>query len=227
MANVVITGANRGIGLELTRQYLETGDRVFAMCRTPDRADALNRLSQGTEGRVSVHAMDVADDASVRAAAEALGGETVDILINNAGLLATDKGLEERDFSVWHQAFEVMAIGPFRVAQALLPRMKAGSKIMTISSQLGASSWPHGGNYAYGAAKAAVNRVMRSLSIDLRDREIMVAMIHPGWVRTDMGGPGADISPVESASGIRAVIGGLTLETSGAFFKWNGERHSW
>jgi len=227
MTTIAITGAGRGIGLELTRQYAATGDTVIALCRDPSKAKDLADLAAGSGGKVSVQAMDVADDASVKTAASS-GSGSIDVLINVAGVIGGEKqGLGDADWAAWHDAFNVMTIGPLRVAQAFLPRMAAGSKIITVTSQLGASTWPYGGFYSYGAAKAAVNRVMRSLAIDLKDRGILVGLVHPGWVKTDMGGPGADIEKEESASGIRAVTAGLTPETSGEFFKWNGEKHAW
>jgi len=228
MATIAITGAGRGIGLELVRQYAAAGDDVVALCRDPAKAADLAVLAAASGGKVTVHAMDVGDDASVKAAAAASGSGPIDVLVNMAGVIGGEKqGLGDADWAAWQDAFNVMTIGPLRVAQAFLPRMAAGSKIATITSQLGASTWPYGGFYAYGAAKAAVNRVMRSLAIDLKDRGILVGLIHPGWVKTDMGGPGADIDKEESASGIRGVIAGLKAETSGDFFKWNGETHAW
>jgi NAD(P)-dependent dehydrogenase (short-subunit alcohol dehydrogenase family) len=230
MANVLITGANRGIGLELTRAYAGAGDRVFTFCRDPASATALNDLATQTTGKVSVHAMDVGDGASIKAGAAALAGAPVDILINNAGVIGGDpQTLESIDFDAWEAALRVMTIGPFRVVQALLPNLKAaaGAKVMTVTSQMGASTWPYGGMYAYCSAKAGVNRVMQILAIDLKPHGIIAAMVHPGWVQTDMGGSGADITPVESASGIHQVIAGLSMANTGAFYKWNGEIHPW
>jgi NAD(P)-dependent dehydrogenase (short-subunit alcohol dehydrogenase family) len=230
MANVLITGANRGIGLELAKQYAEAGDRVFAFCRAPGAAAALNDLARASAGRVSVHAMDVADENSIRAAAKTVGDQQIDILINNAGIRGGEKqSLEDTDNTTdWIEAFKVMAIGPFRVVQAFLKNLRAADnpKVMTVTSQMGASTWPMGGSYAYGSAKAAVNRVMIALAHDLKG-QLIVALIHPGWVRTDMGGAKADIAPEESAAGIRKVIAGLMKADSGKFYKWNGDVHAW
>ncbi|QIB51181.1 SDR family oxidoreductase [Pseudomonas sp. OIL-1] len=235
MANIVITGANRGIGLALVKDYLAGGDRVYAFCRSPGSASDLATIAQASEGRLTVHQIDMADGPSVaRAVHAAVSDEPVHVLLNVAGVLGgetgplTSKTFTEDDFADWHTAFEVMTIGPFRLIQALLPNLLAAKgKAMTVSSQLAASTWPYGGMYAYGAAKAGVNRVMRSLAIDLRDQGVFVATIHPGYVQTDMGGPTADITPQESAAGIRSVVANLTLENSGDFFKWNGELHPW
>jgi NAD(P)-dependent dehydrogenase (short-subunit alcohol dehydrogenase family) len=229
MSNVLITGANRGIGLELTKQYAASGDRVLAFCRSPQSAKALHELANGSAGRVSVHQMDVGDESSIEAAAASIGDQPIDILINNAGIKGGEKqSLKEIDTADWLEAFKVMTIGPFRVVQAFLKNLERvnNPKIVTITSQLGAMAWPMGGSYAYASAKAAVNRVMRALANDLKDRAI-VALIHPGWVKTDMGGRNADITPEESAAGIRSVIASLSKADSGQFYKWTGDIHAW
>ena len=230
MANVVITGANRGIGLELARQYAQGGDRVFAFCRTPASAEALNAAAAQSGGRLNVHAMDVGDPASITAGAAAIGDTPVDILINNAGVNGGPKqSLEDIDFDAWIDAFKIMTIGPLRVVQAFLKNLRAasGARIMTVTSQLGASTWPYGGMYAYSTAKAGVNKVMQIMARDLKGDGVIASMVHPGWVKTDMGGPGADITAEESAAGIRRVIAGLTLDDTGKFYKWNGDIHPW
>ncbi|MBI1250941.1 MAG: SDR family NAD(P)-dependent oxidoreductase [Alphaproteobacteria bacterium] len=230
MATIAITGANRGIGLELARQYAEAGDRVLATCRSPKSAEKLNALAAGSGGKVTVFGLDVGDGASLAACGKAIGDAPIDILINNAGVGGgMPQTLESIDFDAWIDAIKIMTIGPFRVVQTLLPNLLAApsAKIMTVTSQLGASTWPMGGFYAYASAKAGVNKVMQAMAIDLKPRNIAVSMIHPGWVKTDMGGPNAQITPQESASGIRSVIAGLSLEDTGKFYKWNGEIHPW
>ena len=228
MATVAITGAGRGIGLELTRQHVEAGDRVIALVRNPESASALADLAAGSGGRLTVHRMDVGDDASVRAGAADSGSEPVDILYNVAGVAGPmGAELESANWDEWDETFRIMVQGPLRVLQAFLPRMAAGSKVINISSQLAASTWPYGGFYAYSGAKAALNRMMRSVAIDLKDRGVIVGLVHPGWVQTDMGGDGADITPQESAAGIRSVAAQWALDRSGDFLKWNGEDHAW
>ena len=228
MATVAITGAGRGIGLELTRQHVAAGDRVLALVRDPAGAKALADLAAGSGGKLTVHQMDVADDASVKAGAADSGTDAVDILYNVAGVSGPEGAeLESADWDAWDDAFRIMVQGPLRVLQAFLPRMGAGSKVINISSQLAASTWPYGGFYAYSGAKAALNRMMRSVAIDLKDRGVIVGLVHPGWVQTDMGGEGADITPTESAAGIAKIAADWTLETSGDFLKWNGEPHAW
>jgi NAD(P)-dependent dehydrogenase (short-subunit alcohol dehydrogenase family) len=228
MTTVAITGAGRGIGLELTRQHVEAGDRVIALVRNPEGATKLAELAAASGGKLTVHKMDVADDASVRAGAAETAGEAVDVLYNVAGVSGSDPAeLESSDWAEWDEVFRIMVQGPLRVLQAFLPRLGAGSKVINISSQLAASTWPYGGYYAYASAKAALNRLMRSVATDLKERGIVVGIMHPGWVQTDMGGEAADITPTESAEGIRKVAAGWTLERSGDFLKWNGETHPW
>ena len=228
MANVAITGAGRGIGLELVKQYAQNGDRVYALCRSPEKAAELNALAAGSGGLVTVHAMDVGDDASVKAAAASTGEGPIDVLLNVAGVIGGEQqGLTDQAWDDWQDAFNVMIIGPLRVMQAFLPRLGSGAKVINITSQLAASTWPYGGFYAYGAAKAGLNRMMRSVALDVKDRGIVIGLVHPGWVQTDMGGAAAEITPEESARGIRDVAASWTLDQSGDFKKWNGEAHPW
>ena len=229
MANVVISGASRGIGLELARQHLAAGDRVFAMVRDPARAADINVLAAGSEGKLTVHELDVTSSRSVRAGAADTGSDAVDLLYNVAGILggkAPDLGLHD-DWDAFDDAIETNLKGPLRVFQAFLPRLGEGSRVMNFSTHLAASTWPHGGYYAYVASKAGLNRLMRSVAIDVKDRGIIIGLIHPGYVQTEMGGPRADITAVESAAGIRKVAAGWTIEKSGDFYKWTGEEHAW
>lgn len=228
MTTVAITGAGRGIGLELARQHVAAGDRVIALVRNPESAGALADLAAGSGGRLTIHRFDVADDASVKAGAAETAGEAIDVLYNVAGVSGSGPAeLESSDWAEWDEVFRIMVQGPLRVLQAFLPRMGEGAKVINFSSQLAASTWPYGGYYSYVAAKAGLNRLMRSIAIDLKDRGVIVGIIHPGWVQTDMGGEGADITPVESAEGIRKITREWTLERSGDFLKWNGETHPW
>lgn len=225
MAVVAITGAGRGIGLELTRQHAEKGDKVYAFLRDPDGADALNAIIAQYQDMIVPVAMDVGLDASVKEAASRVE-DKVDILYNVAGNVGPfTPELEESDWTAWNDVLNVLLMAPLRVLQALLPKMESGSKVMNFSSQLAASWWPYGGFYVYGAAKAGLNRMMRSVAIDLKDRGIVVGLIHPGYVQTDMGGPGAEITPEESAKGVRAVADTWTIEETGDFKRWNGEAH--
>lgn len=226
MANVAITGAGRGIALELARQHAQVGDRVFALVRDPARADALGALAQGSDGRVTVHRMDVADDASVRAGAADTGDGPIDILYNVAGISGvTASELESADFNGWTEVFNVNVNGPMRVFQAFLPRLRDGSRVIGFGSQVGASTWPYPGFESYAASKAALHQLTHAMALGVKDRGIIVVSVHPGWVKTDMGGPDADITAEESARGIRELADRLTPAMSGGFYKWNGEPH--
>ncbi len=229
MANVLITGANRGIGLELARQYAERGDHVMACCRNPDGADALNALAGDN---LSVYQLTPTDADSVAALAAAVGDKGVDTLINNAGTpgpAPDQQAALSMDFDGWLETFNVNTMAPLRVLQALVPLLEASdkAKAITITSQMGALdlNWPT--MYAYCSSKAAVNKVMRMISVELAAKNIAVGLLHPGWVKTDMGGEGADITAEESAQGIINVIDGITLDNTGCFMKWNGEPHNW
>ncbi len=226
MATVAITGAGRGIGLELAAQHLAAGDRVLALARTA--SPALEAMAAASGGLLTVHAVDVASDTSVRSGVATTGTDPVDVLYNVAGIgggIAPE--LESSDWAVWNDVFAVMVQGPLRVLQAFLPRMGEGAKVINISSQVGASTWPMGGFYAYASSKAALNRLMRSVATDLKPRGVIVGLVHPGWVQTDMGGPHAEITTQDSATGIRQVTADWTLATSGDFLSWNGKPHAW
>ncbi|PNU06568.1 SDR family oxidoreductase [Novosphingobium guangzhouense] len=228
MANVAITGAGRGIGLELVKLHLDRGDTVLALVRNPGGASELNTLAASFADKLSIHRMDVADNASVKDGAASTGSGGIDVLYNVAGVSGrTEPQLDGIDWDDFDEAIEIMLKGPLRVLSAFLPRLGEGSKVINFSSQLGASTWPYGGYYPYVATKAGLNRLMRSVAIDLKDRGIVVGLIHPGWVQTDMGGSGADITPQESAAAIAALTDSWTIEETGEFYKWNGEKHAW
>lgn len=228
MANVAITGAGRGIALELVRLHLGRGDRVFALLRNPDDAETLKALADSSGGRVTLHAMDVADDTSVRTGAADTGDAAIDVLYNVAGVSGnTAPELESADFAAWLDVFNINVNGPMRVFQAFLPRLKSGAKVVSFGSQVGASTWPYAGYEVYSASKAALHRLMLSIALGTKERGIIAISVHPGWVQTDMGGAGADLTPQESAAGIAALTDGLTPEMSGSFYKWNGEPHAW
>lgn len=228
MATILITGTNKGVGLELTKIYAARGDTVYAACRDPAGASALAEVP----GEVVILPLVVGDSGSVTAMAEQLAGVTIDIVINNAGMKGPE--FEEQntyamDFDGWAETFNVNSMGPVRVMQALMPNLKQAetAKVVTITSQMGALSLDMPAAHAYCASKAAVNKFMRLASIDLKKDEVAVGLIHPGWVQTDMGGPRADLTPQESAEGIVAVVDQLSMDSTGSFWKWNGETHDW
>ncbi len=230
MSTVLITGANRGIGLALARLYAERGDTVLACCRAPEAADELRSLSE--QHAVTVLPLDVSSAASVAALAKHVGDTPVDTLINNAGVSGgpvAQQTATSMDFAAWADALNVNALGPARVMQALLPALKRSRtpKVMSITSQLGALSLDMAFALGYSASKAALNKFMRLAAKELEPQGIAIGVIHPGWVKTAMGGPSAEITPEESAAGIAKVIDALSLENTGGFFKWNGSRHEW
>ena len=231
MPTTLITGANRGIGLELARQSAGDGWRVHATCRQPDEAEALAALSSEHEGRVVIHGLDVTDPTGVAALGESLAGETLDILWLNAGLHG-GRGQDptEVDAEVWTEVFRVNAVAPLAVTGALVEpvaRSKRG-RIVLVSSVMGSIGGNvDGGNYVYRSTKAAANAVARSLAIDLAPRGIIVIALHPGWARTDMGGGEAPLAPEESAAGMRSVVDGLAPIHSGTFLDYRGSPLPW
>ncbi len=231
MNTVLVTGANRGLGLEFARQYAADGWKVYAACRRPDEASALGRLAAGSGGHVEAIALDVTDAASVRTAAAELAGIPIDLLVNNAGV-GSPKGqkLGSLDYAAWQRVLDTNTLGPMRVVEAFLGNVEKGrqKKIVTITSGMGSiGDNGSGGSYAYRSSKAAVNMVVKSLSIDLAERGITCVVMNPGWVRTDMGGPGGRLSPEQSIVGMRKVIAGLTPADSGKFFNHDGGQYPW
>lgn len=231
MTTVLITGANRGIGLELTKRYATAGNSVLACCREPAKAKDLNALAAANKS-VKVLGVHVADAKSVAALKVTLGDRPIDVLINNAGMQGPapqNQSLEQMDYDGWAETFAVNSMAPLRMLQALRGNLAKGKqpKAVTITSQMGALSLDMTMAYAYCASKAAVNKVMRLASVELAQQGIAVSLIHPGWVKTDMGGPHAQLTVEESAKGIQSVIDKLTLDDTGSFRKWNGETHAW
>ncbi|MFP6806564.1 MAG: SDR family oxidoreductase [Pseudomonadales bacterium] len=228
MATILITGANRGIGLEMVRIYAAQGDTVIACCRDPENAEVL----KGIGGDVQIQELSVGEAASVAAMAENLKGSTIDIVINNAGTggpAYENQTVSKMDFEGWADCFNINTMAPVRVMQSLNANLRQASnpKVVTITSQMGALDLDMTVAYAYCTSKAALNKFMRMAAIQLAADNIDVCVIHPGWVRTDMGGPKADISAEESAGGIINVINGLNADNTGSFWKWDGEVHAW
>ncbi len=220
MATALVTGTNRGIGLELSRQLKERGHDVVAVCRRA--SGELKQLGVRIEAGI-----DVTSDTDVTALQKRLAGLQIDILVNGAGIL-TRESLDELDFDRIRRQFEVNALGPLRVTTTLLDNLGEGSKVAIITSRMGSlGDNTSGGRYGYRMSKAAVNMAGVSLAHDLRDRGIAVAILHPGFVRTDMTNHSGDIDPPEAARGLLARIDELTLKTSGGFWHANGERLPW
>lgn len=227
MATCLIIGANRGLGLEFVQQYLADGWRVHATCRDPLTADALNTL----RGALDVHALDVTDDAGLRAVAANLKGVPINLLIVNAGVIgARSVDPQQVDRALWLETMAVNTVAPLAIAGAFKANLLAGTnpKAVAISSRLGSMSANEtGGHYFYRASKAALNAVWHSLGIDWRADGIACFVLHPGWVRTDMGGPDGDIDPAESIGGMRAVIEKLSLAETGRFYNYDGLPLPW
>ncbi|MCE2595818.1 SDR family oxidoreductase [Motilimonas cestriensis] len=217
---LVITGANRGIGLALAQLYHQQGWKVIGVCR--QSSAELNAIAS----QVISH-IDLTSDADVAAMAQQLQGQTIDLLINNAGLLGDDV-LGDIDFDSIRQQMEINAYAPLRVTQALLGNLKSGSKIGNITSRMGSiADNDSGGRYGYRASKAALNAFGKSLAQDLKPKGIAVAQLHPGWVKTRMVNFGGLITPEQSAQGLFQLLQQLTLANTGGFWHTNGEDLPW
>lgn len=220
MPTVLITGANRGIGLEFARQYAADGWDVIATARRPGDADELKRPG------VQVEELDAADPASIAALERRLEGRPIDVMIANAGV----GGPRDLDPEGWAQTLATNSIGPTLLAASLRANVAASSerKMVAITSRMGSIADNGSGGYViYRSSKAALNAAWRSLSIDWRDDGITLAMLHPGWVQTDMGGPSAQIDTRTSVAGMRQLIAGLTPERSGSFLTYEGQEVPW
>ena len=234
MSSVFITGANRGIGLEFVRQYAADGWRVIATCRDPDVAVDLARIAEESNGRVERHPLEVTDASSVAAIAEALASESIDVLINNAGMGFPTKpphdSFGNTDYARWKETLDVNVLGVMRVAEALAEQVARSERklLVTISSGMGSiTNASSDGETCYRTSKAAVNMLTKLIAGYVADRRITVAAIGPGWVRTDMGGPNATFGVEESVSLVRKVIEGLTLADSGSYFDNQGQSVPW
>jgi len=236
MPTVLITGASRGLGLEFVRQYAADGWRVLACARRPEKATELNAIANDSSA-VRVCALDVTDFAAIDQLSAELNEEKIDVLINNAGVFGpmTNEStmplqdFEHIDFEAWQSVLLTNTLAPLKMVGAFMPQIVAGSqkKIITISSSMGSIADAYGGYYLYGSSKAAVNRAMVSLAKDLKDKGISVALFCPGWVKTDMGGAMAEITPEQSISGLRERIKDLTLAKTGEYRNYNGDAMSW
>ena len=229
MNTTLVTGASRGIGLEFARQYAEDGWRVIACSRRPETSEALSSLAARYADRVAMHALDITDHARIDELARSLSGITIDLLINNAGIYADSHAaaLDEIDYDAWAHV-PGQYHGTAQDGSGILSHIDGSSqkKIVTISSKMGSiADNASGGSYLYRSSKAAVNMV-QILSIDLKPAGVIAMVFHPGWVKTDMGGPDALISATQSVSGMRRIIGRLTMEDSGSFTP-DGKPVSW
>ncbi len=228
MPTVLITSANRGIGREFARQFSAEGWRVLVACRHPETvADELRALGP----MVRPIAMDVTDPASVEAVARE-DDAPVDLLLNTAGVIGQrEDGPGEMNYAEWARVFDVNTLGPVRVLDAFIERLAAaggGAKAITLTSGMGSiGDVGSGSSLMYRTSKAAVNMAMRARALTLKPRGILVAVINPGWVQTDMGGDGAPITPEQSVTGMRAQIDALLPEQAGSFLNWRGGTYPW
>ncbi|HEY6824195.1 MAG TPA: SDR family oxidoreductase [Steroidobacteraceae bacterium] len=231
MSRILITGANRGLGLEFAQQYLADGWEVIAACRNPGAAQALRRLADSATGSLTVIAMDVADRGSVQRAATSRQVAAIDFVINSAGVFGGNgQRLGSLDYRDWMQVLEANLLGPARVCEAFLERIGRSERrlIVTITSGMGSlSDNTSGGSVLYRTSKAAVNMLMRTAAIDLQPQGISCVVLNPGWVKTDMGGPNAKISAAESVGAMRRVISRLGRKDSGRFYNYDGREYPW
>jgi len=224
MTTVLITGANRGLGLEFARQYQADGADVIACCRRPQQADSLKALG------IRIEELDVSDPAGIARLAASLKGVPIDILINNAGIWGPkQQDTDAIDFDRLAEVIAVNSIAPLRLARALKANLLAGrdKKLVVLTSKMGSISDSSGGSVAYRASKAALNMIMHAVSKDWAREGILVAILHPGWVQTDMGGPEAPLTVTPAIAGMRARIAELGPATSGRFIDYAGREIGW
>lgn len=232
MNTVLITGANRGIGLEFARQYAADGWQVVACCRQPRQAEALNRLADQYKDRFSIHRLDVRELAEIDQLSHKLQDLPIDILINNAGVYphAQNGEFGHISYDDWMEAFRVNTFAPLKMVEALIEQIACSQLkiVATITSKMGSiADNQRGGSYIYRSSKAAVNMVVKSLAIDLQPRGIIAVLLHPGWVQTDMGGRGALISTKQSVTGMKSILGRVTHSDTGKFIAYDGQHIPW
>lgn len=231
MPSILVTGANRGLGLEFARQYVADRWRVFACCRNPEGAAELGHLAK-SHRELSIHRLDLTDFAQIDALAKELRGKPIDILLNNAGLMGgrSEGHFGRLGYELWKTTLLVNTVAPVKMAEAFVEHVAASERklvvaMSTMMASLHRNTW--GGSYLYRSSKAGMNMAMRSLAADLRKRGIAVLIMNPGWVRTDMGGPQAPLSAEESVGQMRGVIEAFELKDSGRFLNHDGKELPW
>jgi len=231
MATVLITGANRGLGLEFCKQYVSEGWRVIACCRRPEKASELLDLAKQYE-QLSVFAVDVTYLSQIEALAVQLHDIAIDVLINNAGVYGDshELGFGQLDYAAWTKTLAVNVQAPVKFTEVFLPHLQRGNLrlLVAVSSLMGSiADNGSGGSIIYRSSKAALNAAMKSIAIDLRELAVGVLILHPGWVKTDMGGSRAPIEASESVGGMRQVIAAFKSGQSGSFLKYDGTVLPW
>ncbi len=232
MPNILITGSNRGLGLEWTRQYARLGWQVYATCRFPDEAEELQQLKHDYQN-IDIHCLDVTSHDEIGVVAETLQDQPIDILLNNAGVYLEKfkhNTLGYIDYVAWEETFTVNSLGAVRVTEAFSSHVSRSEKrlVVVITSHMGSiAEIDHPGSYAYRSSKAALNAAMKGISLELQPRSVGILLLHPGWVKTRMGGPDALLSTTESVNGMRAVIESFDLHKSGNFYRFDGGVIPW
>jgi NAD(P)-dependent dehydrogenase (short-subunit alcohol dehydrogenase family) len=230
---ILITGANRGIGMATVREYLkQNGVHIFATCRNPDSAQELQSLAQHHPNSLTIIPLEVTDQSSIEMAFKSIAAKVdgLDIVINNAGINPPGQSFSAITAQLMLRVLEVNTVAPVMIAKAAFELLKNGSnpRLVHISSDMGSlSQRTYGGDYGYCSSKAALNMAMRGMAVDLRRFDITTVALDPGWVQTDMGGTGASLKPEESAQGIVKVISGLTANDSGRYLAYDGSEHPW
>ena len=239
MSTALITGANRGLGLEFVRRLSLMGWRVLATCRSPGQAEALRRLASESRQAVEVHALDTGDQKSIGALSAAVRDQAIDLLVCNAGVSPMKQALitgtqgqriQDADDALWLEAYRTNAIGPLRVAAAFAERVAASERRLMafISTRMSVAGQNNSGAYyMYRSSKAALNVIVKNLSIELAPRGVTCIALHPGWVRTDMGGHNADVSPEESVTGMLKILLDAKLPKKAQFLDYRGETVPW
>ena len=231
MDSVLITGAGRGLGLEFARQYASDGWQVYACCRNPAEASDLQTLSTAPGVKLSVHKIDTTDQASIKAVADELGGEEIDILINNAGISGRrDVDVGSMDYDSWAEVMETNVFAPMKVTEAFMEHVSESymQLVVMISSRMGSiGDTTSGGSMIYRSSKTALNMAMRCLALETKARGLTTVSVHPGWVRTDMGGREATLTAHESVSAMRDLFFQLRTSDSGKFYNYDGTELPW
>lgn len=232
MNSVLITGSNRGLGLEWAIQYARAGWRVYATCRYPDQADELQKQAE-VSSNVSLHQLDVTVTGQIEALAKELDDTPIDVLVNNAGIYREQWGKDRLGkiiYSDWQDTFDVNTLGVMRMSEALMDNVACSQRklIIAITSHMGSIAEIGGpGDYAYRSSKAALNAAMKGLCYEVADRHIGVLLLHPGWVRTRMGGESAPLSAEESVTGMRRLVEDFEITKSGHFYRYDGSGIPW
>ncbi len=238
MPTMLITGANRGLGLNLLKLYDAEGWIIHACCRNPEQADELKAVADNSDGRITLHSLDVEDPGSITALKKEVGDTPIDMLVNMAGYLGEKALVEpgglqpfgETDYDIMEKAYRINCMGPLRMCETFVDNVEASDlqRIINVSSIVGSIGNDKFGNfYMYRPSKTALNAITHAMSINLKDRGITVIPFHPGFTKTDMGGPTADIEVEESVTGIKAVLDQVTFADTGRYLTWEGGELPW